>query len=466
MSDKISLVTFNVRGLRDVKKRRSVFRHMHVKYPSHIIVLQETHSTEDVERRWIAEWGGHIIFSHGIANARGTCIMIPKNHKGEVIGQKRDQEGRIISIMLNLKNVIVNIVGVYAPTQGHCRQQSVFITELLEHIRLLELVYPLILCGDLNTHLSALDTSQKSFKPSSASTCLRELMSEFNLRDVWRHLNPDKQQFTWRKCRPFQQSRIDYFLVSDVLIDAHQISRIDIEPGHRSDHSIVVMEVKVFGGKRGPGVWKMNLSLLANEDVVQGIREEIERAKNRLGQYHDVQDLGLLIEMLLSNIRVICIKVSKNIAKEKRKNERDLEKCVKQLEELVATQPLSDTLRTEYYRKKDELDDIKLQAAERAMLWSRANWLECGEKPTKYFLNLQKKKIVDREIHVLEDADGNKVTGDRHILNLCKTFYDTLHQSRGISDNLDNFMQNVEVPKLSEHDRLVIMRRTSVRDGV
>ena len=69
---------------------------MHVKYPSHIIVLQETHSTEDIERRWAAEWGGHILFSHVIANARGTCIMSPRNYKGDVLGAKAGPRGKNI----------------------------------------------------------------------------------------------------------------------------------------------------------------------------------------------------------------------------------------------------------------------------------------------------------------------------------------------------------------------------------
>ena len=85
--------------------------------------------------------------------------------------------------------------------------------------------------------------------------------------------------------------------------------------------------------------------------------------------------------MLLSNIRVICIKVSKHIAKEKRKNERETEIRVEQLEELKALQPSSATRQNEYYRKKDELDDIKSQAAERAMLWSRAIGLSAAKSP-------------------------------------------------------------------------------------
>ena len=154
----------------------------------------------------------------------------------------------------------------------------------------------------------------------------------------------------------------------------------------------------------------MNLSLLDDVELVQKIKEEIERAKLRQGQYSDAQDTGLLIEMLLANIRVICIKVSKRIASERRRCERELEVRVKQLECALAQQPFSVDLQDEYKGKKDELDSFKLQAAERAMLWSRATWLEKGEKPTKYFLNLQKKKSADRTIHVLEGVDGKMIT--------------------------------------------------------
>ena len=62
---------------------------------------------------------------------------------------------------------------------------------------------------------------------------------------------------------------------------------------------------------------------------------------------------------------------------------------------------------------------------------------------------------MDREIHVLEDVDGNTITGEKNILNFCKKFYEALHQSKGASDNLENFMQNIEVPKLSEQDKLL-----------
>lgn len=455
MTEQVSFVSFNVRGLRDNKKRRAIFRHMHVKYSNHVVVLQETHSTEDIEKRWIAEWGGNIIFSHGSGSARGTCIMIPRQYRGEIIEHKRDQEGRIVSVLLNIKNTNISLVGLYAPTQGNCQMQVNFYAELREHVRALHAAHPVVVCGDFNVHLLALDTSQTSFKPSAAADAVSELAREFDLRDVWREINPNLRRYTWRKCHPLQQSRIDYFLVSSTIIDAHEIEKIDIEPGPRSDHSIITMSVKIFSNKRGPGVWRLNLSLLENTDVVQEIKEEIDRAKKRQKQYSDADEPGLLLEMLLSNIRVTCIRASKRIARDRRRRERELEEGVKELESSLAQQSPSLEVRDDYQKKKDELDAVKLQAAETAMLWSRAKWLEYGEKPTKYFLSLQKKKNADKDIHAIEDTDGRIVTGNKEILDYCRSFFELLHQSKGVPENVDDFMQNVEVPKLSEHDRLL-----------
>ena len=44
----IKLYSFNVRGIRQDVKRRSVFRHLKNRYPHGIYLLQETHITADI----------------------------------------------------------------------------------------------------------------------------------------------------------------------------------------------------------------------------------------------------------------------------------------------------------------------------------------------------------------------------------------------------------------------------------
>ena len=57
-----------MRGAANEQKRRAIFD----KYrkSTDILILQETHSTKEVESIWESEWGGKVIFNHGTGMAR------------------------------------------------------------------------------------------------------------------------------------------------------------------------------------------------------------------------------------------------------------------------------------------------------------------------------------------------------------------------------------------------------------
>ena len=74
-----SIASFNVRGLRDRKKRRTIFRHLHLKYRNHIVILLETHSSSDNEAIWQNEWGSPVLFSHGTVHQAGVAVFIPRS---------------------------------------------------------------------------------------------------------------------------------------------------------------------------------------------------------------------------------------------------------------------------------------------------------------------------------------------------------------------------------------------------
>ena len=69
------LISLNVRGLSNFKKRKSILSWCR-KQKVDIIFLQETHSTVQNEKQWKAEWGGPIELAHGSSNARGVGILI------------------------------------------------------------------------------------------------------------------------------------------------------------------------------------------------------------------------------------------------------------------------------------------------------------------------------------------------------------------------------------------------------
>ena len=78
-SNVISLLSWNVRGINDETKRKSVFRFLR-NTKSDVMLLQETYSTKEVETKWTREWGNSIIFAHGTNHSKGVMILFKKRN--------------------------------------------------------------------------------------------------------------------------------------------------------------------------------------------------------------------------------------------------------------------------------------------------------------------------------------------------------------------------------------------------
>ena len=61
------------------------------------------------------------------------------------------------------------------------------------------------------------------------------IQDEFSLNGIWRLKNPNQQSFTWARCSPFVFCRLNYWLISDELLDL--VTNVDILPSIKSDHS-------------------------------------------------------------------------------------------------------------------------------------------------------------------------------------------------------------------------------------
>ena len=109
----LNIVSLNTRGLGDMAKRRRIFNYYRPKCD--ILCLQETHSTEEIEKQWISEWGGNIIFSHGESNARGVAILTKKGFKGKLSEAEQDGHGRILCCTLQVESRIMCLMNIYAP---------------------------------------------------------------------------------------------------------------------------------------------------------------------------------------------------------------------------------------------------------------------------------------------------------------------------------------------------------------
>ena len=100
-------------------------------------------------------------------------------------------------------------------------------------------------------------------------------MDAFDLRDPFRELYPNLKRYTWRKRNPFQQARLDYFLVSNNIMSF--VENVVIQNSYRSDHTGVILTISLSQIKKGRGLWKFNNSLLTDKQYVQTVKEIIKK---------------------------------------------------------------------------------------------------------------------------------------------------------------------------------------------
>ena len=70
------------------------------------------------------------------------------------------------------------------------------------------------------------------------------------------------------------------------------------------------------------------------------------------------------------------------------------------------------------------------------MLRSRSRYEDLGEKPTRYFLNLEKRNYTSKVIHKLVNTEGGEFTSTADILKCQSDFYKDLYNNVDSKDKV------------------------------
>ncbi|EDO27510.1 predicted protein, partial [Nematostella vectensis] len=109
-----SLVSINSHGLRSQDRRATAFSLLR-RNRYDIILLQETHWTDEIQDDILREWNGDIYFSNGTNSARGVAILLNPRLDYNLTQTKRDTTGRVINITIELEDQTLCITNRYAP---------------------------------------------------------------------------------------------------------------------------------------------------------------------------------------------------------------------------------------------------------------------------------------------------------------------------------------------------------------
>ena len=217
-----------------------------------------------------------------------------------------------------------------------------------------------------------------------------------------------------------------------------------------------------FQHKRG--LWKFNNSLLYDTEYLNAVRNIISETKAQYAlltynrenlcnipdsEIQFIVNDQLFLETLLLEIRAKTLSYSSFKKKEQDKLEKNLIAEIKILEE--RNNPSLHSL----IEKQHELEEIRKERLRGSLIRSRSKWIDEGEKPTKYFCNLETRNYVSKIIPRLTLDDGSDVTTQTEILTEVERFYKSLYQKNKdeIIDYDLNTVINANIDKLSNSDR-------------
>ena len=212
-----------------------------------------------------------------ISDPRGVAILFKNGIDCTINHKIADPEGRYIILNACIQDKDYVLINVYAPNKD--KDQVNFFNKLLSILQNenLDSVDNIILEGDLNCPLDPLLLDKKggkSTKRKSVISCIDGFKSRLDLVDIWMSTNPDAKSLTWSQKSPPVFRRLDYWLISNNLSDFVELT--EIIPGVRTDHDAISLELgKLENELKGPGNWKMNCSLLDDEECQEDIARMI-----------------------------------------------------------------------------------------------------------------------------------------------------------------------------------------------
>ena len=382
-----------------------------------VVCIQEYHCVSLAEcDLWFRSSGFPSVVSPGSKKSCGCVVLFRPTLS--LVQSWADEEGRLLQCEFSFCDQSFCVILLYAPNRNPVRNQ--FLEQLADEV---DPSIPTLLCGDFNTvfdrnlDCSGSDSSD-TWRESSAA--LATLFESCCCIDAWRYLHPTSAGFSWTRPDGSISSLIG--LIRCPYIWVSSMSSCDFVSCPYSDHCAVLFSVFVPGiVPPVPGLWKLNASILNEDDYVQLITS-----------YWGVWRTKMLTFSSLAKWWEAGKREIQHIT-------RDF--CVCRASETRASRNLlcrlADHLKLWFdkglisayvpYRSVliNRLAELDLAQARGAQVRSRIWWVEEG-KTSSYFCRLEKKRSVDRWISTVRNPSGRIVSDPQGLCDSFSSFYSGL----------------------------------------
>ena len=217
-----------------------------------------------------------------------------------------------------------------------------------------------------------------------------------------------------------------------------------------SDHDCISLTFDLEKVKRGPGYWHFNNELLTDAVFQAEIEEFWAGWKQRFEEFGDPLRWW---DKAKQNFKSIAIRRAKIRRKVQCHERFQLENKLKRTQQLAKNGTTRDI--EQYLLAKENLKQLDLKELESNKIRAKAQFMEEGEKSTRYFLSLEKSRRTNQTIRVLTKDNLDTVTGIQDLLSETRSFYENLYSAEECDENEQDSFLIDELPRLNDNDREV-----------
>jgi len=449
--DNINIITINVRGLNNQLKRKKLSAWLNDNN-FHIAFLQETYCVNHNVAYINKDLNGHVYHcTTTSSHSKGVLIWINNMLEHTIVNKAVSDDGRMVLLNINIQDTIYSLMSVYAPNVETDRCQFFKSVEIFIEQNAIS-TDNFICAGDMNCCLYDRDRSVNTHINDKSRKILHNILQMYNITDLWSMKDNGDVGFTYIDRKNGTKSRLDYILIGKYLKSNVQRIR-NREISFIPDHLAVSANISLNISRRGPGYWKLNAQLLKEDAFKECVRKEILLVENEFSNCH--MSKKVFWEILKIRIRDVCIKYSTNRIHNRKKRKRELQDYIDEInQQLMNGVSVDNDLLERKEKYKELLDDMYEEECKGSQIRSKVQWIEQGEKCTKFFLQLEKKRQANNVIYEVIDDSGNIVNDNLEVLKIITGYYDNLYKSENISDNsIDLYLKQVASPKLSSKQR-------------
>ncbi len=437
-----NLVSLNINGLNHHLKRTALIDWLKC-MKADIVCLQETHAASHrTIQGWFCNSGFRVASSLTSVKRCGTAILVKDLYT--ITQVRKGNDGRFSQVEVDLAGDKLRFVSLYVPNTNPSR--NAFFSSLPDFI---DLAVPTFICGDFNDVLdpdldrwrnpSYAGPSQRGTYRESVAA-LNSLLAATQTFPVWRTRHPRDTIFSWDHPSGRFSSRID-MIWAPMCLDQY-ITDCQYHTLFFSDHCYMLLKFHLGDAfARGPGVWKLNTSLLDDLEYCSLIRSFWAFWKTQETSSTDSSSPSIFASPLdwWDQGKFYLCKVTRIFARartaEPSKLKLDLERRLRVLQGLFDSGDSSAF--SELCAIQEELRAIHLREAKASQVRSRCRWAEEGETSSSFFVSLEKKHRAKQAITSIHDPESGVIHHDPfEILGTWQRYYhrlftgQTSHRSR------------------------------------